>query len=187
MCIVHWWMASVLAAFCVVIPLQYASCLPRLCHSNVPNSRSTLLQLLHMCIVCELNCDSITRSMQGMCGASAAKEHCAWTLYCAQHTPKKKKGGHTNPGVRTIYNNWGEPERSPTLLSSMHSVVYYICDCLVLSLLKPLRRFLVSICLYTWWPLTTLSFEKYDRSPAIDKTLITAQRNKFSLFNAGLD
>ena len=35
--------------------------------------------------------------------------------------------------------------------------------------------------------LTTLSFEKYDRSPAIDKTLITAQRNKFPLFNAGLD
>ena len=24
-------------------------------------------------------------------------------------------------------NNWGEPERSPTLLSSMHSAVYYIC------------------------------------------------------------
>ena len=48
----------------------------------------------------------------------------------------------------------------------------------------------VHMCLYTWWPLTTqftLSFEKYDRLPAIDKTLITAQRNKFSLFNASLD
>ena len=45
----------------------------------------------------------------------------------------------------------------------------------------------VHMCSYTWWPLTTLSFEKYDRSPAIDKTLITAQCNKFSLFNAGLD
>ena len=45
----------------------------------------------------------------------------------------------------------------------------------------------VHMYLYTWWPLTTLSFEKYDRSPAIDKTLITAQCNKFSLFNASLD
>ena len=48
----------------------------------------------------------------------------------------------------------------------------------------------VHICLYMWWPLTTLSFEKYDRSPAIDITLIMlwlAPRNKFSLFNAGLD
>ena len=26
-----------------------------------------------------------------------------------------------------MYRNWGEPERSPTLLSSMHSAVYYIC------------------------------------------------------------
>ena len=43
----------------------------------------------------------------------------------------------------------------------------------------------VHMCFYTWWPLTTLSFEKYDHSPAVDKTLITAQRNKFSLFNAG--
>ena len=25
-----------------------------------------------------------------------------------------------------LINNWGEPERSPTLLSSMHSAVYYI-------------------------------------------------------------
>ena len=31
----------------------------------------------------------------------------------------------------------------------------------------------VHMCLYTWWPLTTLSFEKYDRSPAIDQTLLT--------------
>ena len=46
------------------------------------------------------------------------------------------------------------------------------------------RRFLVSICVCIRGGLLQHSF---DRSSAIEKTLITAQRNKFSLFNAGRD
>ena len=41
----------------------------------------------------------ITRSMQGMRWASAANEHCALRT---AHAEEKKKGGHTNPDVRTI-------------------------------------------------------------------------------------
>ena len=46
------------------------------------------------------------------------------------------------------------------------------------------RRFLVSICVFIRGGLLQHSF---DRSPGIDKILITAQRNKFSLFNASLN
>ena len=57
-------------------------------------------------------------------------------------------------------------------------------DCLVLSLLKALRRFLVSICVCIRGGLLQHSPSKstrLDRSPAIDKTLVTAQRNKLTL------
>ena len=37
------------------------------------------------------------------------------------------------------------------------------------------------MCLHTWWPLTLLSFKKYDRSPAIDITLITPHNEFFYL------
>ena len=49
----------------------------------------------------------------------------------------------------------------------------------------------VHTCLYTWWPLTTISFvsfEKYDRTPAIHITLWLAPRViNFLYLTLGLD
>ena len=103
----------------------------------------------------------------------------------ASATSCQEKTRHLGKGSRNMSNR-------VALLHHGSNEIVMERDCLVLSLLKALRQFLVSlcVCIYTWWPLTTLSFDKYDRSPAIDINLIMlwlALRNKFSLLNAGLN